>query len=173
MIETLFGSGDDLTSFQMGARALGLFALMLLLVRIAGRRMFSSKSSFDIAILIMLGAVLSRVITGASPAVPTMVAAVVLCVVHRLVAMLTVRSPRFEAAIKGPRRLLYRDGVFHERAMLAAGMSRLDLEQAARSESGCDSLDDVHEVIMERSGQVTVRALRRDNAADVTTRRTA
>jgi len=63
--EQLFGAGRELDALQMSARAFVLFFLMLVLVRVAGRRAFGRKSSFDTIIVITLGALLSRVVVGA------------------------------------------------------------------------------------------------------------
>jgi uncharacterized membrane protein YcaP (DUF421 family) len=155
-LELLFGTEDDLTALQMSARALVLVFVLLVLVRLAGRRMFGHRSSFDIVIMIMLGSVMSRAVVGVSPVLPTVAAAAMLCLVHRLVMLLTVRSPGFEALIKGPSRLLYRDGVYYWREMSLAGISKADLEEAARSIAQCSSLAEVHEVVMEPSGRLSV-----------------
>jgi hypothetical protein len=70
----VFGSGQDLDSLQMAARAAVAFIGALVCIRISGRRSFGQRSPFDYVVAILLGATLSRVIVGASPAIPTMAA---------------------------------------------------------------------------------------------------
>ena len=78
VVNTVFGSGRDLDALQMAARAAAIFIAALVLIRISGRRSFGQRSPFDYVVAILLGATLSRVIVGASPAFPTAVASLVL-----------------------------------------------------------------------------------------------
>ena len=108
---TLFGDGPDLTPLQMSARALAVFVVALLLLRLAGRRALGQRSPFDVCIIVLLGAVLSRAVVGASPFLATISAAAVLVVLHRLVAWWGVRSPMFERLVTGHERVLIDRGV--------------------------------------------------------------
>ena len=156
MLEQIFGVGRELDELQMAARAFALFFLMLVLVRMTGMRAFGRKSSFDTIIVITLGAVLSRVVVGVSPAVPTIVASLVFVVLHRVVAMVTSAVPALERLVKGGHHVLYRGGVFDLRAMHRAGISRADLEEAVRSRAHRLRLADVLEIHLEASGDLTV-----------------
>ena len=53
-METLWGSGKDLTALQMSVRALAIFFITLALVRLSGRRSFGRKTAFDNIIVIIL-----------------------------------------------------------------------------------------------------------------------
>ena len=156
MLATLFGSGRDLDTLQMTMRAVVLFAITLALIRIAGMRSFGRKSSFDSIIVIMLGAVLSRPVVGASPFGPTVAAATTLVVLHRLVAILTSRSRTFERLVKGAPHTVYRDGHIDAKAMARSGLSSGDLDEAIRSRAQRHDLAEVAEIVMETSGELTV-----------------
>jgi len=155
-LEQLFGHGENLTALQTGARAFALFFLMLVLVRVAGMRMFGRKSSFDTIVVFTLGALLSRVVVGVSPAVPTVVAGIVLVVLHRLVAIATATVPALDRLLKGSNKVLYRGGVFDLEAMRRAGISRADLEEAVRTKANRLKLTDVLEIHLESSGDLGV-----------------
>lgn len=156
MLEELFGSGRELGALQMGARTFVLFFFMMLLLRVAGMRAFGRKSSFDTVVAITLGAVLSRVIVGASPAIPTLTAATVLAVLHRGVAIAAATYPRLERMLKGASHWVYRGGIFDLPRMHRAGISRADIEEAVRKRGHADSLRDVREVRLESNGELTV-----------------
>lgn len=155
MIAEIFGEGRELDAAQMAARAFVMFFIALALARLAGMRAFGSKSAFDAIVVIMLGAVLSRAIVGVSAFWPTVGAAAVLALVHRLLAILGVRVPALDCVIKGSVAVLYRDGVIDQRALLRFGVSRNDLEEAVRR-CGHLRLDAVRAIYKEADGTLSV-----------------
>jgi uncharacterized membrane protein YcaP (DUF421 family) len=156
VIETLFGHGRDLDALQMAARALVLFFVALALIRIGGMRTFGRKSSLDSVIVIVLGAVLSRPIVGVSPPIPTVAAALVLVLVHRLVAWATASVPWLDRLIKGSPATLYEHGRLDTQAMHRAGISENDLVEAVHRHARKPRLDDVDTVVVEASGELSV-----------------
>ncbi|HEU0036543.1 MAG TPA: YetF domain-containing protein [Kofleriaceae bacterium] len=152
----MFGTGKELDALQMGMRAFVLFFITLLLIRVAGRRSFGRKSAFDTIIVIMLGAVLSRAVTGASPFWPTLVAGGVLVLIHRVLGILSSRSQRFDHVLKGGALVLYREGRIDWHAMRRAGASVSDLDEAARRQTNKRDHTEVAQIVMESSGELSV-----------------
>src|SRR5688500_14278019 len=99
-IYEIFGQGKDLTVLQMGLRALVIFIIALIVLRIAGRRSFGMQMPIDNILVILLGAILSCAVVGASPFVPTVVAAAIIAVLHRLFALIAIYSKGFGWLIK-------------------------------------------------------------------------
>jgi uncharacterized membrane protein YcaP (DUF421 family) len=156
LLIALFGEGKDLSSLQMGMRAAVAFFGALIFIRISGRRSFGQRSPFDYVVTILLGATMSRAIVGASPAMPTMVASLVIVLMHRGLAWACVRSYSLERLTGGVERNLYRDGRFDEQQMLAALVSRTDIFETVRRELGTDALDRVQSAILERNGEISI-----------------
>jgi uncharacterized membrane protein YcaP (DUF421 family) len=156
MIDSLFGHGRDLDSWQMMARALVLFFVTIALIRIGGMRTFGRKSSLDSVIVIMLGAVLSRPIVGASPAIPAVAASLVLVLVHRFGAFATASVPWLDRVVKGSAATLYEHGQLDRTAMRRAGISQADLVEAVHRHAGKPGLGDVEAVVVEASGELSV-----------------
>ncbi len=156
VIETVFGHGRDLDSLQMAARAFLLFFVALALIRIGGMRSFGRKSSLDSVIVIMLGAVLSRPIVGASPAIPAVLASFVLVLLHRVVALATASVPWLDRLVKGRPVVLYERGTIDKTAMRRAGISRNDLVEAVHRHARKPELADVEAVVVEASGELSV-----------------
>ena len=152
----LFGTGRDLSALQMTMRAFVVFILSVFLIRLSGMRSFGSKSAFDNIVVILLGAILSRAVTGVSPFFATIAAAAAICVTHRILAMLAARYHGVSVLLKGESRILYKDGKLDKENMLKAGLSQGDLEEGVRLASNVTSLDETKEVRMERSGQISV-----------------
>lgn len=153
---TLFGEGKDLSSLQMGARAAATFFAALVFIRISGRRSFGQRSPFDYVVAILLGATMSRAIVGASPALPTFVASLVIVLMHRALAWACVRSHALEVLVGGVERQLYSNGSFDRQQMLAALVSRTDILETVRKELGTDALDRVQSAILERNGEISI-----------------
>ena len=152
----LFGEGKDISSLQMAMRAAATFFAALVFIRIFGRRSFGQRSPFDYVVAILLGATLSRAIVGASPAVPTLVASLVIVLIHRTLAWACIRSRALESLVVGVEREVYSDGRFNEREMLAALITRTDVLETVRQELGSDALDRMKSAILERNGEISI-----------------
>ncbi|MCI0150345.1 DUF421 domain-containing protein [Paraburkholderia sediminicola] len=152
----VFGEGKDISSLQMAMRAAATFFAALVFIRISGRRSFGQRSPFDYVVAILLGATLSRAIVGASPVVPTLVASLIIVLVHRALAWACIRSRALESLVVGVEREVYRDGKFNEREMLAALITRTDVLETVRQELGSDALDRVKSAILERNGEISI-----------------
>jgi len=156
VINYLFGEGKDLTALQMGCRAFAMFFIALTLIRLSGMRTFGIKSAFDNCVIIMLGAVLSRSITGASAFWPTVTAAVVLVFVHKILAILSVNNKTLSHLIKGNPVSVYKDGVLNSKNLKKCNISFGDIMEVVRNELNTNNLNDVEEIIMERTGKISI-----------------
>jgi uncharacterized membrane protein YcaP (DUF421 family) len=109
-INTLFGVGTDLNALQMVDRAIAVFMLMLTMIRVAGRRSFGQYRPFDACTTVLLSAVLSRAVVGASPFWPTVLAGVAIVVLHRLIGLVGFHWPWSERLVSGDKRELVQSG---------------------------------------------------------------
>jgi len=156
LLEALFGEGQDLTPAQMAARAVVAFFVALLLIRLSGRRSFGQMSPFDACVTVLLGAVLSRGVVGASPFMGTVAACAAMVVIHRLLGIASVKWPAVDRILNGEPRQLVQDGNVDSDSMRKALVSGRDLEEAVRKKTGKESLDNVRRAILERNGEITV-----------------
>src|ERR1700753_1268367 len=109
ILHTIFGTGKDLSVLQMTARSVVVFVIAPILIRISGRRSFGLRSPLDNIITIVLGAVLSRAIVGASGFLPVIASCTALVLIHRLFAYGMVHSPAFSKLVSGEKILLFKD----------------------------------------------------------------
>lgn len=156
LVDWLFGHGAELAPWQMAARAIAVFFIALVLIRASGRRSFGQHSPFDACITVLLGAVLSRAVVGASPFWSTMAAGAALVVVHRAVALGSSRWRSFENLVNGREIVLMRNGHVDEDAMQRALVSQSNLEEAIRQQVGKAELADVDYAVLERDGKLTI-----------------
>jgi uncharacterized membrane protein YcaP (DUF421 family) len=160
LIAQVFGEGSSLKIWQMAARAAVIFVFALILIRTSGRRSFGQSSPFDACATVLLGAVLSRAVVGASPFWATVAAAAVLALMHRLLARACIRWQRLEDAVSGREIELVRDGRVDAEAMRRALLTERNLAEAVRQKIGERPIGDVALAMLERDGKITVIAKR-------------
>lgn len=156
MMDELFGHGTDLNTLQMTVRAIVIFFVALLLIRFTGMRVFGIKTAFDTCVIIMLGAVLSRAVVGASPFIPTIVASAALVITHKIIARLSVNNQRISHLVKGKPLSIYKDGILNEKNMKRCALSFGDIMEEIRLILNNNSLENIDEIIMERTGEISV-----------------
>jgi len=115
------------TTLQFCARAFVLFLYGLAFIRIAGKRTFSNLSPLDILVAIVVGSNIGRAMTGKAPFVPALAATLLLVILHRLVAIATVRWNPLSSFVKGKSAILIRDGEIDSEAMKRHDVSHADL----------------------------------------------
>ena len=154
-INTLVGEGEKLTVLQMSVRAFFMFIVMVVLIRIAGMRTFGKNSSFDSIVAIMLGAVLARGVVGASPYWSCIGAALVMVLLHRLIAWLSVKSRKFERLVKGTNIKLYENECLLKDNLKGTGMSEYDLHESLRLEAKSLTLSGIDTAFLETNGRIS------------------
>ena len=147
--------GGDIAWQQMSARAVLIFFFGLVLVRVAGKRVFGKWTALDIVVSIIIGSNLSRALTGAAPFVETIIATTVLVLLHSALIMAGVRWPALGHLMKGRGVRLIEDGRPDHHAMRKHGIGEHDLEEALRG-CGLDELGEVRAAYLERNGDISV-----------------
>lgn len=159
VMRNLVGEGDDLAWWQGAARAAIIFVGTWAMLLLAGRRVFAQKTSFDLCIVLLLGAVLSRAVVGATSFAVAFAAALVLVLLHRAVSWLASRYPAFDRITGGHPLDLLRQGELDRERVSRAMLTEEDLKANLRASLQTDSFDDLSRVVLERDGKVTfVRA---------------
>ncbi|KAF3997826.1 DUF421 domain-containing protein [Glaciimonas immobilis] len=161
---TLFGITGDPSILQMSLRALIVFILTLVLLRVGGRRSLGHRSAFDLCITVLLGAVLSRAIVGASPFFSTLCAGTTIVVLHRIIGLLSIWSPLFDKIVSGSARILVTDGIIDRHQMRAGLITDTDLREAVNKKMGTTDIKEVTKVVLERNGELSVFAKPDPNA---------
>jgi uncharacterized membrane protein YcaP (DUF421 family) len=155
-IKLLFGEGDDLTVTQMSLRGIVIFSFALALIRISGRRSFGFKSPVDNIITMMLGAVLSRAVVGASPFFPVLVTSFLIVFLHRCLGWLITRRPGMRKFLEGEKILLYENGIFIENNLKRALLCRDDIMTGVRTAASTEDLTGIEKIYMEYNGKITI-----------------
>jgi uncharacterized membrane protein YcaP (DUF421 family) len=154
-VDAVFGSGPDLAWYQECARAALIFVYGLVLVRIAGRRIFGKWSALDIVVSIIIGSNLSRALTGSAQLWGTLAATTLIVALHWVLARLVAASPGFSRIVEGGAIELARHGESSHSVRERYAVSQSDLDEALR-QSGVDHIAAAKIVMLEPSGKITV-----------------
>jgi uncharacterized membrane protein YcaP (DUF421 family) len=156
-IGDVLGLGEeDLNTWQMTLRVIVVYGAALLMVRLGKKRFLGENTAFDFILGIILGSVISRSITGNSPFIPTLAAALLMVVLHWVFSALAFHSDRFGTLIKGEHRTLVKDGEIQWDAMRKSNVSETDLMVALRTQARLQDIRQVKEARLERSGDISV-----------------
>lgn len=151
----IFGEGKDLSTSQMCYRGVVVFFIALILIRISGRRSFGVRTALDNIILILLGAILSRAVVGASAFIPVIAVSFVIVILHRIFGWIVSRSKRFARIMEGDKILLYEKGHFIPDNLHKALVCQEDIMQGIRESALTEDLNKIDKVYMERNGQIS------------------
>ena len=93
---------------QMAARAIVAFFLAIVYVHIGGLRMLSRQSAYDSLTALMLGAILGKAVVSHDSFLGTLLAALVIMILHRLVAWITFKSSWAGSILNGKSIMLFK-----------------------------------------------------------------
>ena len=154
-IDELLGlSLHELAWHHMVIRAVIVFALAIMLIRVTGMRTFGTQSAFDVVLSITIGGILSRCVTGHYPFFPTLLAAATLAVCHRGVAALS-RFRIMNKLLQGRPVCLYSNGQLHSKTFKWYSISEQDVHRVLH-EHGLESLDRVDKIWYEVDGKISI-----------------
>jgi uncharacterized membrane protein YcaP (DUF421 family) len=136
-------------------RAAVVFAFLIVLTRVIGRRELSSLQPFDLILLIILGDAVQQgltqddySLTGAFLAVGT------IAVLQVLVSWVSYRFPRTRKVIEGTPIIVVQDGEPIENNLKRERLDLDDVAEAARQQ-GIARLDEVKWAVLETTGQIS------------------
>ena len=132
-------------------RTVLVYAALLLLLHLAGKRQLAQLNSFDLVVLLLLSNVVQNAVIGNDSSLTGgLLGAAILIAVNYLIVRAAFMSPRFGKALQGGATLLYVDGRFDERALRREAVTREELVAALRRQ-GLE-LGDVDKVELEPEG---------------------
>ena len=151
----IWGVKENIGPLEIAARAFVMFFIALLLIRISGMRAFGKGTAFDNIISFLIGGVLSRGVIAATPFISTVVAGLVIVLIHRILSLITLDNKLIGTIVKGKKYLLYKDGNFIRQNLVRAGVSEDDVRDELRTDLQIDNLQEIEEINLERTGSIS------------------
>ena len=137
------------------ARAVAVYALMLIVVRSLGHRTVGNFSAFDLLVALMLGEIVDEMIYGDVRMIQGVVVMVTLGVVAYGESLLSYWDHGMEAILEGKPTIVVKNGEFHRPGMRQERMNEKDVLGTLRMQ-GVRDVREVQYAIVEHDGTVSV-----------------
>jgi uncharacterized membrane protein YcaP (DUF421 family) len=144
------------TLLEIALRTTVIYVLVLVGIRLTGKREVGQMTPFDLTLLLLLSNSVQNAMTGPDTSLlGGAVAASVLLVLNYLLAELSGMNRRFRSVIEGQPTLLVHNGTVIPSSLAKEHVSQDELDRALR-EHGCNSCQDVALAVLEVDGAISV-----------------
>jgi uncharacterized membrane protein YcaP (DUF421 family) len=136
-----------------------VYLILLVLIRLTGRRTLAQVTAFDFVVLLIIGGSTQRALLGQDYSVINAVLVVVTLLLADVALSLIERdSPLFAKIINGMPMIIVEDGQLLQARLRKARLTESDVLAAARSTRGIERLSDIKFAILEANGNISVIA---------------
>ncbi|KMV36320.1 DUF421 domain-containing protein [Franconibacter sp. IITDAS19] len=138
-------------------RAAGMYVLLLIVLKIAGRRTLLEMNSFDFVLLLIISEATQQALLGNDFSLTgAAITIITLIVLDILFSYLKNTIPRLDLIIDGSPLILVENGKLLEKRMRRSGISEEDILSSARTSQGIERLDQIKFAILEKNGKIAV-----------------
>ncbi|KPI01144.1 protein of unknown function DUF421 [Actinobacteria bacterium OV450] len=157
---------SDVPYLEKALRTIAVYVLILVLLRIVGKRQLAQLSTFDLVVMLLLANVVQNAVIGPDNSVAgAAFGAAVLLAVNALMDRLAARYEWLGRLLEGTPTTLARDGHWLTPVIRRNGLRVADLEAAVRHQGG-DDVTETTEVTLEPSGTLVVQLAEPQQSAD-------
>jgi uncharacterized membrane protein YcaP (DUF421 family) len=141
--------------WELVLRAAVVYAVLLVLIRVSGRRTVGQFTPFDLLVVMLLSESVSNALSGGDDSLGAgLVSAITLVGLNLLVAMITARSGALHTVLEGEPVLVGQDGKIFHQTLRKHHVPESDLRQALR-EADCE-LASLQYAFLEADGQISI-----------------
>ena len=155
LLLNLHGRPEDITFAQVAVRAFIAYGAVIAMVRLGKKRFLAQATAFDAILLVLIGSIASRAISGTAPFFASLFATGVLIAIHTALSYVSRRWDTFSDLVKGNPTPIIKNGRLDEEALGGAHMSRGDLCEDLRKQ-GVTEASEVALATLERDGTLSV-----------------
>ncbi|MFC3458884.1 MULTISPECIES: DUF421 domain-containing protein [Massilia] len=146
----------DLPWWEFIVRGAVVYLVLLVMVRLSGRRTVGQFTPFDLIVMLLLSEAVSNSMTGGDNSLGGgLIIAATLLALNTLVAMLSANSRGMAKVLDGTAVLIGRDGQFFDKIVRRCHITEADLEQALRA-ADCPR-HDMQTAFLEADGDITIQ----------------
>lgn len=138
-------------------RALAIYAVLLLLFRLTGKRSLATATTFDFVLLLIIGEATQQALLGDDFSIVTAAVVIVTLIgVDRFGDYLGFRFPRVDKLLDSTSVILIDDGKPLTDRLKKAHITEADILEQARQTHGLESMAQVKFAVLEKSGSISV-----------------
>lgn len=142
--------------WELVVRSVAVYAFLLLILRISGKRQIGQLAPFDLVLLLVLSnAVQNSMSAGDNSLIGGLLIASTLVAINFLVGYATYKNKKLEALLEGRPQILIHDGRLYDDVMAKSQLTHHELDAAIR-QAGCMSVSEVRSAILENNGVISV-----------------
>lgn len=142
---------------QSVLRAAAMFAVLLFLFRVTGRRTLGETNTFDFVLLLIISEATQQAMLGDDPSMNNAVlVAATLLLCNILLSLLKRRSGRIAKVLEGVPTLVVAHGRPLRDRLHQARLDGEDVLSAARQLQGLERMEQIRFAVLETSGRVTI-----------------
>lgn len=138
-------------------KAIALYLILVLVFRFAGRRSLRQSTTFDLALLLVIGEAAQPALVGNDASLTTAALAIVTLLIVDIGLSIAKRwAPRLERIIDGQPTILVVRGEMLQDQMRRARIDKADILLAARERMGILRIEDIGLAVLEASGAISI-----------------
>ena len=142
-------------------RTIAVYAVLLLLIRLAGKRDLAQLNSMDLVVMLLLSNVVQNAVIGPDNSLlGGAIGACVLIVLNAVVVRVIGANERVARVMEGTPTVLARDGQWDDAALRSEGLRLADVDAAIRRQ-GADGIQEIEELSLEPGGAIVAKLLSR------------
>jgi len=148
-------------------RALGCYLLLLVIVRLSGKRGLAQVTIFDLILLLLISQTVGQALIGNDSSLTTAaVIAITLVVINRANDTAAHRWADMSHVLEDAPLMLIENGVVHEDRMARMKIRLDDILESGRVDEGVERLEQIKHAVLERSGAISIIAKESEDGAE-------
>jgi len=148
-------------------RTIAVYAVLVVLIRLAGKRDLAQLNSMDLVVMLLLSNVVQNAIIGPDDSLlGGVIGAAVLLLANAVVVRSIGANEKVARVMEGVPTVLARDGEWDPEALRREGLRRADVDAAIRRQ-GADGIQEIEELSLEPGGAIVAKLLPGDQNASV------
>jgi uncharacterized membrane protein YcaP (DUF421 family) len=141
---------------SVAVRTIIVFIVLVIAVRILGKREFGEMNLIDVVAILLVGNAIQNAMTYGSGRLEIgLVSSAVLLLIDVVIGLLVSWRPKIEQDLVGQPTIIFVDGYLDRQEMKRQGVEEDELLEAVRS-MGLKDLDQVHLAVLEDNGSISV-----------------
>lgn len=142
--------------YEIVVRGTLVYLVLLVLLRLSGKRTVGQFTPFDLLVLVLLGdAVQGAMIADDRSVTGGVILVATLLFLNWLAGFISARSRSVDQLLEGNPVLLVREGTLYENALRRSNLTHAELKESMRKH-GCTRMEDVRLAVLETDGQISI-----------------